>query len=343
MWPSVDIRPFDPDKASSSDLEQYYELRMASAADLSNEATPDFETAIGWLRNPGAGQGFFRQWTAYRQGRLVGFANIILPEHENQQLALMRIIVHPDYRRRGIGAELLRHSLAALRTLGRTQVEGWAVKKDGPGAKWATEFGFKTVHVTVTQGLSIDTVDVRLWEVPTPSGYRIVSWTRTAPDDLVASYANARNAIHDAPDGQVEYRPPQWTVERVRQAERDAMAGGIEQRVVVAAHEADGEVAGFTEVEFRPHRKDRAFQGDTAVLAHHRGNGLGRCIKARMATWLRSECPELNRVVTSTAASNIHMIRVNHQIGYTTSRTALVVSGSLSDLEARLAMRTRAG
>ena len=118
----------------------------------------------------------------------------------------------------------------------------------------------------------------------------------------------------------------------VRLAERDSLANGIEHRVVAAVYEPSAEVVGFTEIELRPHRADVAFQGETAVVAEHRGHGLGRYIKGHMATWLRSDRPELTRVVTSTAASNVHMIRVNHQIGYTTSRTTLVMSCELSDL-----------
>lgn len=336
MGPGVEIRRFAADQAGQSELDQYYALRLASNSDLSSELPPSYDAAIGWLRNAGAGRGSVAQWAAYLDGRLVGLENVVLLGHENDQLGLVWMTVHPDHRRCGIGTEMLRNSVPVLRDLGRTQIEGWNVQQGGPGEAWATRLGFESADVTLTQGLSLDAADPRLWDVPAPAGYHAVSWTSIAPDELVASYASARNAMHDAPVGDIVYQLPRWTVQRVRQGEHDTQVDGIEQRVVVAVHEPDGEVAGFTEVELRPNRKDRAVQGETAVLARHRGHGLGRYLKAQMAAWLRSDRPELRRVLTNTAASNTHMIRVNHQIGYTTSRTTLVLSSSLSALGARL-------
>jgi GNAT superfamily N-acetyltransferase len=321
---------------SNKELDQYYTLRLVTGAELSDEPLPSYDTAIGWLRDPASGQGSFQQWAAYSGGCLIGLENIILPGRENQRLGMMLTMVHPDFRCRGIATKMLKFSVPALRELDRTHIEGWAIQKGGSGEKWATGLGFAPVHVTVIQSLSIDTADVRLWEVPAPAGYRTVAWTGAAPGEFVASYARTRNAIHDAPVGDIAYQLAQWTVERVRQAEQDKQADDIEHRVVAAVSERDDEIVGFTEVELRPHRSDRALQGETAVVAEHRGHGLGRCIKARMARWLRSDRPALERVLTSTAASNTHMIRINHEVGYTTSRTTLVMSCSLPNLETRL-------
>jgi GNAT superfamily N-acetyltransferase len=103
----------------------------------------------------------------------------------------------------------------------------------------------------------------------------------------------------------------------------------VEQRVTVAVHEATGTVAGLTEIEIHAIRKDLAYQGDTAVLAAHRGCGLGRYIKAGMVRWLRQQRPEITRLGTSTAADNVHMIRVNHQIGFTTLRSMVDVEAEM--------------
>ena len=74
-----------------------------------------------------------------------------------------------------------------------------------------------------------------------PAGWRLVSWVGAAPDELVESFARARDAMNDAPaPGGVE--APAMTVEEVRRIEETAALRGREVRVTVALDPA-GEVA----------------------------------------------------------------------------------------------------
>ncbi|EWM09701.1 GCN5-related N-acetyltransferase [Kutzneria sp. 744] len=307
---------------------------MASYHDWSDEPLGDYDTTITMLRSPFTTFGPELHWAAYHDGHMVGHLKLSFPEEEGSTLSMAKITVHPDFRRRGAATALLRNALPALRSRGRTTLDAWSLTKGGPGHQWAANRGFTPVHETVMQRLAINDVDGSLWDVPAVPGYRTISWNDSAPDELVASYAAVQDAIQDAPLGNTSFRYARWTIERVRQAEAARREKGIEQRVVVAVCESTGEVAGYTEVDLR--RKDRALQLGTAVLPAHRGHGLGRLIKAQMARWLRSDRPELDRVLTTTASSNTHMIRVNHQIGFTTTRTMLVVSGSVDALEEQL-------
>ena len=68
------------------------------------------------------------------------------------------------------------------------------------------------------------------------------------------------------------------------------------------------------------------------MLPGHRGHGLGLHIKARMAERLRTEHPEIERVTTSTGAENTHMIRVNTALGFTVTRTTVVLTGEVDAL-----------
>lgn len=76
---------------------------------------------------------------------------------------------------------------------------------------------------------------------------------------------------------------------------------------------------------------------DTAVVGGHRGHDLGRAVKAAMMRNLVRDYPALARVTTQTAVDNIHMARVNRQIGYTDQWTLLDVQASLAELERRFA------
>jgi mycothiol synthase len=212
----------------------------------------------------------------------------------------------------------------------------WGVTAGGAGAKWADALGFRVVHHDVLQMLSIPDTDVSRWQIPAPDGYRLTKWIGTAPDDLLDSYATARSAIHDAPSEDSSHRQPEWTSERVRTAEDDLRRRGIEQRVVVAVHEATGAVAGLTELELHPIRQDLGYQQYTTVLAEHRGRGLGRFVKSAMVRWIIDERPQITRIGTSTAAGNVHMIRVNHQIGFKTMRSMIDVEAEIDTLATAL-------
>ncbi len=58
-----------------------------------------------------------------------------------------------------------------------------------------------------------------------------------------------------------------------------------------------------------------------------------------MMRWLTAERPEVQRILTSTGAPNTHMIRVNHELGMVTARSAVVLNQGIAELEASLARR----
>ncbi|WP_433269132.1 GNAT family N-acetyltransferase [Actinosynnema sp. CS-041913] len=160
--------------------------------------------------------------------------------------------------------------------------------------------------------------------------FRLERWVGAAPEELLASYAEARSAIHDAPTGQTEFRQPDWTPARVREVEAEARADGVDQRVVVAVH--GDTVVGLTEVIRLPRRPDEYYQGDTAVLSAHRGRRIGWWLKGEMARWLVDDQPGLVRITTATNSDNDHMIRVNREMGFQPMKTALVVAHDIAAL-----------
>ena len=327
------IDGFDPGSASERDIGGFHETVAASqAVERPDEQRLTIENVIGRLRNPFPGFGPIRYWVARKGGRIRGIASSFFPEEENSRLALVEIIVHPDSRRQGIGTAMLRHMVPVLREEGRSFVEGWQVTLGGAGELWAHAVGMRPANTVLMQTLAVPGVDRALWNAAVSSGYRLRRWSGAAPEDLVVSYAAARRAIDDAPSGQLGYRSPVWTVDRVRSTERDFAGRNIGHRVVVAVHEESGEVAGITEIELHPHRPLWAYQRDTAVLAPHRGHGLGRCMKAHMLQWLLADHPQIELIWSTTSANNDHMSRVNLGLGYTTVRSMVAVNGEIDGL-----------
>lgn len=337
MAPQTDIRPCDPNQADEAALAEYYELMVASAKiDRPHEPATSYEATIGRLRRPGPGGYTMRHWFAYQAGKVVGHMTLILPMLETPHLASVEITVHPDFRRQGIGSDFLRTLFPVLHADGRTTVEGWWITGGSIGEQWALARGFQLTHAAVGQRLALQEVDPSLWAIEPPAGYHIEQWIGHAPDALLASYADARAAIHDAPVGQAVLESPEWTPDRVRLAEQALREDGVEQRVVVAVHEGSGTVAGLTELKLAPYAKGVAQQQDTAVLSTHRGHGIGAWIKAHMIRWLLADRPDITAIRTTTGAKNHHMIRINHALGFVTARSWVVVTGELATLEAQL-------
>ena len=147
-------------------------------------------------------------------------------------------------------------------------------------------------------------------------GYRLASWNGAAPDDLVASFARAREAINDAPSVDEEWYA--WDVERVRDLERALERRGRQIRVTVALDAAD-EVVAFTELRVSQTLGDSASTEDTAVVRGHRGRGLARWIKAESLASLRRDRPDVTLVGTTNAEENAAIRAVNERLGFVTA------------------------
>ncbi|MFD0204949.1 MULTISPECIES: GNAT family N-acetyltransferase [Saccharothrix] len=336
------MESFDPHHADEADLAGYFRVVRDSHLvdeDRPGEPVPTFEDVVARLRRPFPGVGPAGHWVVRDAGGIVAFGYARFPEEENSHLAVATVVVHPEHRRRGVATRLLRAVLPRLRERGRTVIEDWRLVEGRPGTDWALRLGFRTVRALAPMVMAVADADRARWPVELPPGYRVERWIGAAPERVVASYAAARSAIHDAPMGTTEFALPQWTVERVRENEAELRAEDVEQRVVAAVHEATGEVVGLTEVVLLPREPHTSHQGDTAVLAAHRGRGLGSALKGVMAHWLVEDHPDLEHMHTVTNADNEHMIRVNRELGMTAERTELVVAHDVDALAARLTDR----
>jgi RimJ/RimL family protein N-acetyltransferase len=262
---------------------------------------------------------------------------VSLPEQENPDTAFVFLEVDLGRRREGIGTAFLKAVLPTIQAAGRTRVLAMNVTTDGSGGeRFAVALGAACTLPGLMQTLEVPTVDRALWDIPAPDGYRLQSWSGAAPEELMASYSVARNAIADKPAQDSDWQEIEWTPERIREDEATFAASGQDYRIAIAIHEATGEVAGFTEIVVRPSAPEHAQQIDTAVLKAHRGHGLGRAIKAEMMRHLTTQRPEVKQVATTTATDNSYMIAVNHSIGYTDTRRLGHFGVSVDDLAARL-------
>jgi mycothiol synthase len=336
---AVRVARFHPDAARPADVEQFFEVeRAASEYDRPQDPPPTLTSVTGRLTRPQREHWESRFWTGGRAGQVAGTAALYRLGEQNPHLAAADVTVHPKHRRRGVATALLRLVTADAAQAGVRTLLAEGVPAGGPGQAWVRALGFTLVQRTARQSLDVAGADRSSWQVAGPAGYRLARWIDTAPEDLLASYATARNAIADRPRGDMAYVDAVWTPQRVRAEETAALAGERQTRVVVAVHEQTAQVAGLTYLEVRHGRPDLAIQQDTVVLPAHRGHHLGVWMKGANLDWLAADHPLVTRVVTSTAADNEHMLRVNRQVGFTLDVATENWEADVSGLLARLGM-----
>jgi hypothetical protein len=156
-------------------------------------------------------------------------------------------------------------------------------------------------------------------EPAVPVGYSLRSWIGRTPDELVESYAAARQAMNDAPmPGGSEAE--EWTVAEVRRSEETGIRRGREVRVTVAIDPA-GNIVSFTDVRVSPAPSIMANTDDTGTLASARGLGLARAVKLESLRRLRDDRPDVELVNTMNAELNAAMRHINTSIGFVPTAT----------------------
>ena len=313
----VQVTRFEPATASAAELDEYVELELAaSAVDHPAEPALTHSWARARLTRPPSPDPKRLRWVARdpETAKLAGVAYLVLFGTADSDLAAINITVHPGRRRRGIGTLLLRALATAAGSRDSLFIEN--IRAGTAAQAFAGHHGFAVVQQTLQLSLDLATADRTRWQVRAAPGYRLEHWTGSVPEDLLASYATARNAISQAPRGEMTFTEPEWSPQRVRDEEASTRARGGELHAVAAVHETTGEVAGLTYLVVYQSRPDLADQEDTAVLAAHRGHGLGAWMKAANLQHLAADRPAVRRIRTSNAADNEHMLRVNRQVGF---------------------------
>lgn len=298
-------------------------VSAAHVHDHPGDPEPDAAQTVGWLL---AGPRR-RLWAAPCENGLAAVASLRLPGGPGAgRPGEIDIHVHPDRRRRGLGARLLALAAQGLREDRRTSAIAQAVAGT-PAVPFLECNGFECV--LTMRGMMLQTTDVdaaRLIALSSgPAGYRLIRWTGTVPDDLAPALAQAKRAMADNPEGKSA-----WDADSVREMAEAVAKRGDDLYTVAALH--GGSIAGFTEIVIPGGGGTRAAQYDTAVVPEHRGRRIGIWLKASMLGWIQAERPEVEEIETDNADDNAHMLAVNEELGFRPQREYREYQAAVGDL-----------
>lgn len=313
--------------ALAYDVFRRAETHLRPRADVMGEA--NFMVSVRTV----TGSQPWRSWVARSGGDIVGVGLLTWPTTDNLHVCWGSVSVEPDLRRRRIGSALLSAQAEAARALARRTLEIEVAHPIGagtaPGEAFLAASGLEQVHAEVRYELALPVGGKVLTALAerASTAYELRTWVDVCPPELSAMFREGLEAF-DAPHGDREVEAPRWSEERLREAEQRRLSAG-RTSWTTAAFASDRSCAGYSAL-FVPADESVARQGESFVLAAHRGHRLGAGLKVANLRALDSERPDVATVSTYVDPDNAFMRSVNDALGFepveTLTEWALVIS-----------------
>ncbi|WP_433165351.1 GNAT family N-acetyltransferase [Kribbella sp. CA-247076] len=244
--------------------------------------------------------------------RVVGAADCQLPQAENRAVLFLDLVVHPEFRCRGIGSRLLNEVDAIAQRHDRTLIEV-QVERDAAGFRYLTKRGHQPGATSIR---SICKLSGRA-TASLADGYELVQWRDFAPEEIVDDVAALQSRLMvDAPSGDLTVEQQVYDAERVRRQEKSEHARGHRSYSTAARHVATGHIVARTKLAFETDDDTHARQRITIVEPAHRGRRLGLAVKSANHAYAKAQEPALQVVEAWNSEDNTHMRAVNAALGF---------------------------
>jgi GNAT superfamily N-acetyltransferase len=316
-------------------------LTLETWGNLDRSATPAARLQ-GWRDNA---YRTVRLFFVRQGGRVVGSSWVRCEVQENLCTALLHVQVLQEFTGRGIGRTLLEHAQALVAAEGRTILQSFTehpadFDADAPGqlrpatGTGSLPAGSRSVRFALAAGYRLEQVErfsilevqasAATWDdlerkavAAAGEDYELLAWTGSCPEDCVDELAVLMSRMStDAPSGELSYDEETWDAARVRHVEDTWEKAGIVSLVTAARHRPSGILAAYSVLQLTPSKPWLADQDDTLVAKPHRGHRLGMLVKLLNLRRLRSDYPDVERVITFNAAENDHMLAINVALGF---------------------------
>ena len=320
----VDIRELRQDTITDSEADEVVRLRnLVDPRRLRSDPPVSRQLAINELR-PSVATVAFTYFGLFDGERLLGLAETSgAINAENADVCEVGLWTDPTADSQQLSAQLYAHVDAHERARGRTRYWGWGdMASDATRSFWEDQLGYTLAYEERISRCALPNVDAELMQqwlsqaANRAGGYHLVRAQAPFDDECIEYYAQALEAMNDAPIDDLVLENEVFDADRARQIESLHLGIRSSYQAVFAVETATGALAGFTAVRIPDAEPSLSHQGDTVTIDAHRKRGIGRWIKADMWTWLRTDRPDVLSLDTGNAESNRAMLSINEAMGF---------------------------
>lgn len=259
------------------------------------------------------------QFAVWEGGRALAWGRLEYSLEQNRHLGHLRLLVHPQARRRGLGRAVFAELERSARRAGQTTLICVTTTRAPAGEPFAKMLGASPALINRTSQLMLDQVSGELLSTwltrPDSEPYTLHLWS-TLPGEYLARLADLTMVMNTAPRGELEFDDWTTTPEMLRAWEEQLSAQGEVCWTAAVEDTRSGELVGYSQMYWSPLRAAALHQGATAVRPSARGLGLGKWLKAALTRQVASACPGARWIRTGNANENAAMLGINAALGF---------------------------
>lgn len=237
----------------------------------------------------------------------------------NEHIMRTLLYVLKNYRRQGIGRELLKIVTKLAQEHGKPLIMTGTSQEDG--RKALKKIGAKEALTQRDNRTNMDDIDwkmVKTWdeEGSKRSPESKLEFYTKIPDEILEDYCKVyTEVLNQAPIDELDRGDIIITPEKWKKDEQRALETGMTW-ITAMIREKNGDISGMTDVYYEPDHAHLLYQALTGVQEKYRGSGKGKWLKAAMLLKLREEYPDIKIITTGNATSNEPMLAINERLGF---------------------------